>query len=520
MRALLVNPAFVPTYWSYQYALRFVGKRCVHPPLGLLTIAALLPSHWRPRLVDLNVEPLEDRALRAADVVMITGMHCQRRSLHDVLERCRRLGVPTVVGGPYATTEPYLLDDADHLVLGEAEDTLAPFCTALEAGRAPRMTRNADFPDLARAPIPRYDLLRRGAYYNMSIQFSRGCPFSCEFCDIIVVYGRRPRTKSVAQVSAELDAIKTSGFRGSVFFVDDNFIGNRKAVRGILPEIQAWQNRNGSPFDFYTEASLDLADDVPLMQAMTRAGFWSVFVGIESPSAEALRETRKTQNLGGSMVDRVHAIVEQGLDVWGGFIVGFDSDGPDIFDRHVEFVEQAGIPDAMVGLLQAIPGTPLEARLREAGRLRSVESVDQFGRTNFRTILPEPLLVEGYQRLLGSLYDPERYFGRVMALMRRRPALTVASAGLSAAKLTAGIRAVFTQGISSAYRREYWGFLRAVWRWDRSRLPEAVLRAASGHHFIEYTRRNAIPALDEPIAAASMQPPGRFASSVLPTSSG
>ena len=501
MRALLVNPEFLPTYWSYRYVLPFVGKRAVHPPLGLLTVAALLPPHWRPRLVDMNVEPLHDRTLRAADVVLLTGMHAQRRSLHDVLRRCRRLGVPTVVGGPYATTEPDLLADADHLVLGEAEDTLASFCADFEAGRAPRTTRNAEWPDVVRTPIPRYDLLRPGAYYNMSLQYSRGCPFSCEFCDIIVVYGRRPRTKTASQVEAELDAIHATGFRGGVFFVDDNFIGNKKAVRALLPCLRAWQERRGWPFDFYTEASLNLADDGPLMSAMRDAGFWSVFLGIESPEAAALEETRKGQNLRGDMIARVHRVLAHGLDVWGGFIVGFDSDGPEIFERQREFIERAGIADAMVGLLHAIPGTPLAARLGAAGRLRETESVDQFGRPNFTPTLPEPVLVGGYRALLETLYEPGRYFERVSALMRRRPPLAVRRGTLGPRTIARAVRAVATQGVLAAYRREYWRFLGRVWRWDRRRIAEALLRAAAGHHFIEYTRRDAVPRLTDALDA-------------------
>jgi radical SAM superfamily enzyme YgiQ (UPF0313 family) len=498
MKALLVNPEFPPTYWSYRYALRFVGKRCAQPPLGLATVAALLPRHWEPRMVDLNVERLRDRDLSAADVVLVTGMHSQRASLHDVLARCRKLGVKTVVGGPYATSEPHLLEEADHLVLGEAEDTLAAFCADLEAGRAPRIVQNEERPDVTKTPIPRYDLLRPGAYHSMSLQYSRGCPFSCEFCDIIVVFGRRPRTKTAEQVEAELDAIEATGFRGSVFFVDDNFIGNKKAVRALLPAIRSWQERHGWPFDFYTEASLNLAEDAALMTAMTEAGFSSVFIGIESPSEEALLETRKNQNIGGSLVDRVHEVLRHGLDVWGGFIVGFDSDGPEIFDRQIEFIEKAAIPEAMVGLLHAIPGTPLEKRLRAEGRLRPMASTDQFGRTNFQTRLPEEEVVHGYRRILQSLYEPDRYLNRVRAMMRVRPAFVSRHGWLQPRKLLAGARAMAVQGIAGSYRRSYWRFLREVWRADRQRLAEAVMRAACGHHFIEYTRRDVLPRLDEP----------------------
>ena len=507
MKALLVQPEFPPTYWSYSYALRFVGKKCVHPPLGLITVAALLPSHWRPELVDLNIEPLSDRRLLEADVVMLTGMHVQRKSLHEVLDRCRRLGVPTVVGGPYATSEPHLLEDAGHLVLGEGEDTIAGFCEAFETGRAPRITQNAERPDITQTPVPRYDLLRKNAYYNMSLQYSRGCPFSCEFCDIIVVFGRVPRTKTAEQVDAELDAIHATGFRGSVFFVDDNFIGNKKAVRPILPRIQQWQERHRWPFEFYTEASLNIAEDSALMTAMQRAGFWSVFIGIESPSAESLVETKKNQNIKGDIdiVDRVHEVQRHGLDVWGGFIVGFDHDTTDIFDQQIAFIERAAIPEAMVGILHAIPGTPLTERLRLAGRLRPMDSSDQFGRTNVETILPEPVLLRGYRKILQTIYEPGRYLDRVRAMMRHRPGMIARHGWIEPAKLLAGARAIAAQGVFGSYRRDYWRFLAQVWRSNPSRMAEAVMRAAAGHHFIEYTRQVVVPRLGS-LAEPSLAP--------------
>lgn len=497
MKALLVQPEFPPTYWSYTYALRFVGKKCVHPPLGLITVAALLPSHWKPTVVDLNIEPLTDRQLLAADVVMLTGMHVQRKSIHEILARCRKLGVPTVIGGPYATSEPHLLDDADHLVIGEGEDTIAGFCAALEAGNAPRLTSNAERPDVTRTPVPRYDLLRKNAYYNMSLQYSRGCPFSCEFCDIIVVFGRVPRTKTAEQVQAELDAIHATGFRGSVFFVDDNFIGNKKAVRTILPHVREWQERHRWPFEFYTEASLNIAEDSALMTSMQQAGFWSVFIGIESPSAESLIETKKNQNIKGDLdiADRVHEVQRHGLDVWGGFIVGFDHDTTEIFDQQIEFIERAAIPEAMVGILHAIPGTPLTERLRLAGRLREMDSIDQFGRTNVETLIPEPVLLRGYRKILQTIYEPRQYLDRVRAMMRHRPGMIARHGWIEPAKLLAGARAIAAQGFFGSYRRDYWRFLAEVWRWNRSRMAEAIMRAAAGHHFIEYTRRIVIPRL-------------------------
>ena len=496
MKALLVSPTFVPTYWSYESALRLAGKKWLLPPLGLITVASLLPRHWRPRLVDLNVEPLTDREILRSDVVMLTGMHVQRDSLHEVLRRCRRLGVPTVVGGPYATGEPHRVEaEADHLVLGEVEATMAAFCQAFEAGRAPRLVPRPEAPDLTAAPPPRYELLRRGAYYHMSLQFSRGCPFTCEFCDIPGLLGRNPRTKNPEQVGRELDAIRASGFRGMVFFVEDNFIGKKKAVRDLLPSVERWQRQNDWPFEFYTEASLNLAEDPPLMQAMTDAGFRMVFVGLESPSPDSLRETKKHQNLPGDMLDRVHAILRQGLEVLGGFIVGFDSDPADIFERQVEFIQKAAIPTAMLGVLQALPGAPLEARMRAEGRLRDMpRPADQFGRSNFETVLPAPVLLAGFGRALGALYDPPAYFARVKEMLRLRGRLPRRHRIGPRVALQA-VRAVVAQGLFASYRRHYWRFLADVWRGDRSLLSDALRQAAKGHHFFLFTRNVVAPRL-------------------------
>jgi radical SAM superfamily enzyme YgiQ (UPF0313 family) len=517
MKALLVSPRFVPTYWSYESSLRLAGKRCLLPPLGLLTVASLMPRHWRPRLHDLNVEPLTDRELLRSDVVMVTGMHVQSDSLHEVLRRCRKLGVPTVVGGPYASGEPHKVQgEADHLVLGEVEDTLLPFCRAFEAGQAPKLTPRPDPPDLTNSPPPRYDLLRSGVYYHLSLQFSRGCPFTCEFCDIPSLLGRNPRTKKPEQIVRELDAVKASGFRGMVFFVEDNFIGKKAAVRELLPFVERWQRENGWPFEFYTEASLNLAEEPKLMEAMTGAGFRMVFVGLESPSPESIKETKKNQNLPGDMLHRVHTILGQGLEVLGGFIVGFDSDGADIFDRQVEFIQKAAIPTAMLGVLQALPGAPLETRMRAEGRLRDMpRPKDQFGRSNFDTALPAPVLLAGYRRTLEALYEPTAYFARVKELLRLRRRLPrISRTGLRT--VVSAVRAVVAQGFLAPYRRDYWRFLAEIWRWDKTRLFDAMRHAAPGHHFFLFTRRVVAPRLE---AALEGRTPAAEARKIAPAES-
>jgi radical SAM superfamily enzyme YgiQ (UPF0313 family) len=504
LKVLLVSPTFVPTYWSYESALRLAGKKWLLPPLGLITVASLLPRHWRPRLVDLNVEPLTDREILRSDVVMLTGMHVQRESLHEVLARCRRLGVPTVVGGPYATGEPHRLEgQADHLVLGEVEETMAPFCQAFEAGHAPRLVPRPEAPDLRHSPPPRYDLLRRDAYYHMSLQFSRGCPFTCEFCDIPGLLGRNPRTKDPQQIERELDAIRASGFGGMVFFVEDNFIGKKKAVRDLLPFVERWQERRDWPFEFYTEASLNLAEEPALMRAMTDAGFRMVFVGLESPSPAALKETKKHQNLPGDMLDRVHTILRQGLEVLGGFIVGFDTDPADIFEQQVEFIQKAAIPTAMLGVLQALPGAPLEARMRAEGRLRDMpRPADQFGRSNFETVLPAPVLLAGFRRALESIYEPSAYFARVREMLRLRGRLPRRH-GIGLPVALQAVRAIVAQGVFASYRRHYWRFLADVWRTDRTLLSDALRQAAKGHHFFLFTREVVAPRLEAALSGAA-----------------
>jgi radical SAM superfamily enzyme YgiQ (UPF0313 family) len=488
VRALLVNPEFPDSYWSGRHSLPFARRRSLIPPLGLITVAALLPPDWRCRLVDLNVEPLRDEDLLEADVVMLTGMLVQRASLHAVIDRCRRLGVRTVVGGPYATAMPDELAAADHLVLGEGEETVAVFAADFAAGRAQRVYTEPDKPDLTKAPVPRFDLLKRGVYHHMALQYSRGCPFSCEFCDIIVMYGRKPRTKTNGQVLSELEAIRATGFAGDVFFVDDNFIGNKKSVRTLLPEVAAWRRRTRAPFEFYTEASINIADDPALVDAMTAAGFTAVFIGIETPSPEALRETRKLQNLKRDLVEHVHLLQERGLDVWAGFILGFDNDGPESFDAMIRFIERAAVSYAMVGILTALPGTPLYRRLQEEGRLRQDVNGDQFGLSNVVTRLPDHEMLAGYRRVLETLYRPEAFFDRCRSNLGRWTVPPGAARRLSLRDFRSAWRALRAQGLAGPYRAAYWRFLGWVLRHHPHKIGRAIAQAAAGHHYITYTR--------------------------------
>ncbi len=504
MRALLVHPEFPSSYWSLRFSLRIAGRKSLLPPLGLLTVASMLPRSWSVRLADLNLEPLRRADLEWADVALVTGMLVQRASLRDVLARCREAGVRTVVGGPYASALPGELGLADHVVAGEAERLVPELVRDLEAGCARPLYREADWPDLSLTPTPRFDLLDVSAYHHMAVQFSRGCPFACEFCDITALYGRRPRTKSAAQILSELEAVRATGFQGDVFFVDDNFIGNKKAVRDLLPEIAAWRRRTRSPLEFYTEASVNLADDEDLVASMTEAGFTAVFVGIETPSSESLREAGKLQNLRRDLVSGVHSLLDRGLDVWGGFIVGFDHDGPDIFDRMIRFVEHAAIPYAMVGMLVALPHTPLYRRLEREGRIRPGQPGDQFGVTNVATRLPERELLAGYRRVLEALYEPAAYFRRCRANLARWRPVPGSVRPLTRADLGAAWRALWSQGVASDYRRAYWRFLRWVLRHQPRKLRRAIAQAAAGHHYITYTRQVVLPELLRRAAAATV----------------
>src|SRR5512142_2709209 len=367
MNALLVYPEWPDTYWSFRHALPFLGKRSAYPPLGLLTITALLPSDWAKRLVDTNVLALSDSDLAWADVALISGMLVQKENLLVILARCRSRGLRTVVGGPIASGFAELDRYADHVVVGEAEDLIAPLADDLQQGAAKPRYKAAEMPALSRSPVPDLSLINPRHYSSMAIQYSRGCPFNCEFCDIIEIYGRKPRTKSVAQVTDELEQLYQRKWRGSVFLVDDNFIGNRKNVKELLPALAEWNARHHRPFAFFTEASVNLADDGELLSLMRDAGFIRVFLGIETPVEASLHEAHKFQNTRRSLLDSVRRIQQYGMEVMAGFIVGFDSDPEDVFDQQVEFIQESAIPIAMVGLLQALPGTQLHRRLVKEG---------------------------------------------------------------------------------------------------------------------------------------------------------
>jgi radical SAM superfamily enzyme YgiQ (UPF0313 family) len=362
MKVLLVYPEFPETYWSFRHALSFEGKKSAFPPLGLLTISAMLPKTWERRLVDLNLRPLKSADLAWADIVFASAMLIQKESLHQVVQMCKAHGKRIVIGGPYITTSSTDVPEADHIFVGEAETTLPEFLRDLEAGTLKRIYQAPERPSLALTPVPDFQLASLNAYSAMSIQYSRGCPFQCEFCDIIEIYGRRPRTKTNEQMLAELEALYQAGWRGMVLVVDDNFIGNKPNVKQLLPVLAEWSEAHHHPFSFITEASVNLADDDELLEGMRRARFRRVFLGIETPVEESLKEAQKYQNTRHSLLESVRKIQNYGMEVMAGFIVGFDNDPEDIFERQIRFIRESAIPLAMVGLLNALPDTQLWRR--------------------------------------------------------------------------------------------------------------------------------------------------------------
>ena len=496
MHVLLVYPKFPTTYWGFQHSLPLIDKRATLPPLGLISVAALLPQTWQMRLVDMNIAPLRDDDLRWADVVLSSGMLVQEASMHEIIVRSRELGRRTVVGGPACTTSPERFNDADCLFLGEAEGRVESLIGAIE-GRSTEgriLLAPAARPSLHEVPVPRFDLLDVQQYRSMCIQTSRGCPFSCEFCDIIEIFGRVPRVKQPLQVVAELDALRRLGYRGEVFVVDDNFIGNKKAVRAILSEIASWQRQAGYPFTLYTEASLNLAADDNLIEAMHAANFTSVFIGIETPDPEALKLTLKRQNVGVDVLAALDKLTGAGLEVMAGFIVGFDGDRAESFDVHRELLRGAPLPLAMTGLLTALPGTALWRRLEREGRLRTHSDGDAFARPNFTPTMPERELVANYAKLLADLYAPESYFGRSAALVDRIGAPAHPTRFLAEDVLIA-LRSVFRLGVLGVRRSFFWRLLARALPRGVHAVRTAIACAVRGEHMIRYTEEVVLPRL-------------------------
>ncbi|MEJ2149809.1 MAG: B12-binding domain-containing radical SAM protein [Chloroflexota bacterium] len=483
MRILFVYPEFPDTFWSFKHALKFVRKKSAAPPLGLLTVAAMLPPEWEKRLVDLNVTGLTQADLAWADYVFVSAMIVQRDSARALIARCKEAGVKVVAGGPLFTMEHDHFPEVDHFVLNEAELTLPPFLADLANGCAQPIYTTTEFPDIRQTPVPLWELANLKQYDTVSLQFSRGCPFNCDFCNVTALLGHRPRVKTAAQIVAELDSLYALGWRKSVFFVDDNLIGNKKHLKSeLLPALIEWRKgKNGVPFN--TQASINLADDAELMTLMTQAGFNTVFVGIETPNEDSLVECSKTQNKGRDLVESVKRLQRAGLQVQGGFIVGFDSDTTSIFQQQIDFIQRSGIVTAMVGLLQAPLGTRLYERMQREGRLVSELSGDNTdGSTNIIPGMGLDTLREGYRKILGQIYAPQLYYERVLTFLReyQPPKIRIS---LDLQHILALGRSIYQLGIRGVERTHYWRlFFWTLFR--RPRLfPLAITLAIYGFHF-------------------------------------
>jgi radical SAM superfamily enzyme YgiQ (UPF0313 family) len=483
MNILLIYPKFPDTFWSFTYALSFIGKKAAFPPLGLLTVAALLPEEWPKRLVDVNVESLTDKDLLWADMAFIGGMTVQRKSAKQIIARCNASSLKVVAGGPLFTSEPDEFKEVDHLVLDEAELTLPAFLSDLYNRSPKAVYRASGFCDLFDTPTPSWDLVKMKRYASMNIQFSRGCPYNCEFCNVTALFGHRSRLKTPRQIISELNRIYASGWRGSIFFVDDNFIGNKVYLKThLLPALIEW-HKDKKGCVFLTEASINLADDPELLAMMVTAGFDSVFIGIESPDEVCLTECHKTQNKNRDLLESVAIIHRSGLQVMGGFIVGFDSDRPSIFQRQIDFIQKSGIVTAMVGMLQAPPGTRLFDRLQRESRVVNTFSGDNVdGTTNIIPRMGIDRLLDGYQSIMKQIYSPKNYYRRVRTLLKELKAPEI-NQPLDIQRFLSIFRSAFRLGVLGKERFHYWPLI----LWTLIRKPRlislAITLAIYGYHY-------------------------------------
>jgi radical SAM superfamily enzyme YgiQ (UPF0313 family) len=494
VKALLIYPEFPDTFWSFRYALKFIHRRASSPPLGLLTVAAMLPEAWEKRLVDMNVGSLDDEDISWADLVFVSAMSVQKESVKKVIARCKAIGVGIVAGGPLFTTEYESFGTVDHLVLNEAEITLPRFLDDYHNGVAGHLYTTDQWADMRKTPIPLWRLINIKRYASINIQYSRGCPFNCEFCDITLLCGRAPRTKDRGQILRELESVYRSGFRGQIFFVDDNFIGNRTKLKDeILPVIIAWMNMRRHPFSFNTQTTIELADDKELMDMMVRAGFDVVFIGIETPHEQSLAECSKFQNRNRDLLASVRNIQKSGLEVQGGFIIGFDSDPLTIFDTQIKFIQASGVVTAMVGILNALPRTQLYERLKKEKRLLKEGSGNNTDfSTNFIPIMDYDMLISGYKKVLATLYAPRRYYERVRTFLREYipPKKKRKAFRFRPHYFGAFFRSIIVLGVVGKERFYYWRLL--LWTTFRHPrlLPQAVTLSIYGFHFRKIFEKN------------------------------
>ncbi len=485
MNILLIYPETPFTFWSFRGALRFISKKSSEPPLGLLTVAAMLPKNWDIKLIDMNVTPLTDQDIQRADYVFLTGMNIHKNSFKKVLRRCNELGTKVVAGGPMITTDYQEFLGVDHFILNEAEETLPLFLNDLKEGSAKPLYSSDTFPDIRKTPAPRWELLDIKKYASMSIQYSRGCPYDCEFCSIALLNGRRPRVKGASQFINELELLFNQGWRGSVFIVDDNFIGQKNTLKKeLLPALIEWSEQHQFPFSFATEASINLAQDEQLLRQMVSAGFDHTFIGIETPNNESLAECGKKQNLKHDLLSSVKKLHKAGLRVSGGFIIGFDNDSNDIFEQQIQFIQKSGIVTAMVGLLNAPVGSSLFKRLKKEKRLLQGPTGDNMdGSINFIPKMNYPELMAGYKKVLETIYAQKEYYERVKLFIQEYTLPLKKADQLSLGNLRAFFKSIWIMGFRESGKRYYWKlFFYSLFHYPK-KFGVAITMAVYGFHF-------------------------------------
>ncbi len=485
MKILLVYPETPATFWSFKDALKFVSKKSAEPPLGLITIAAMLPKEWKKKLIDMNVSTLTDEDLLWADYVFLSAMNIHTRSVKEIIHRCNKLGTKIVAGGPLFTTQHQNFLGIDHFVLNEAEITLPLFIKDLESGTPKYLYTTDEFPDISATPIPMWELLNMKKYASLSLQYSRGCPYDCEFCSITMLNGRKPRTKSREQFLSELNRLFELGYRGSISIVDDNFIGNKRKLKDlILPAIINWQKEKKYPFNFITEVSINLSDDDELITLMVDAGITSIFVGIETPNDESLVECGKSQNLKRNLLESVKKLQRRGMLVSAGFIVGFDHDSPDIFSQQINFIEKSGIPSAMVGLLNAPSGTHLFNRLKNERRLLEGWSGNNMdGATNFIPKMNYRDLIAGYSKMIHVIYSPREYYNRIQSFLDIYNVPSWKSQILTLTEIKAFFRLIWLIGVLEKGKRYFWKtFIYSLAKYPK-KFSLAMTLTVYGYHF-------------------------------------
>ncbi len=490
MNVLLIYPTYPSTFWSLKHSLKFISKKAVHSPLGLLTVGAILPKEWNKKLIDTNVTELKDEDIIWADIVFISAIiHMQRNNTQDIINRCKAQSKTIVVGGPAFTTQHEKYEGIDHFVLNEAEITLPRFLKDLKKGKPKRIYTTTKKADLTKTPIPLWSLINLKDYETIGLQYTRGCPFNCEFCCIIVLDGRVPRTKTPEQMIKEFQSLYDAGWEGTIFMVDDNFIGNKANVKKMLTLLIKWQKEHKYPYRLGAQASVELADDEELMQMMSEANFSKVFLGIETPDIDSLKECGKMQNVTKDLAKKVRIIQQYGMQVMGGIIVGFDNDTEDIFDTQIQFIQQTGIVIASVSILTALPKTRLWHRLKAEGRLlddSTINSLNDYSNIGdsscFIPKMGQEKFIQGYKRLISTIYTPKNYYQRLGIFIRNYNPI-IRYPKMSKNDIYMFLQSMWKTGILSKVRLLYWKLIIKTFLTKRKALPILIKLTIAWYHY-------------------------------------